>query len=263
MKIKKYQVDAFVEKLFQGNPAVVCILDQFLDPEVMQNIAAEHNLSETAFLVKANDKYIIRWFTPRAEVKLCGHATLASAYVIFNETDHQGNSVQFDTLHSGPLHVKKDNETYILDFPKSEVKQSSYTKDQISSILGLHVEDIKDSSDDLLVVLDNEEMLANFVPNIPKMMEIPIRGFILTAPSERYDFVSRFFGPRVGVNEDPVTGSAHTRLIPYWSERLGKNQMIAKQISRRGGILHCGISGDRVTIAGKAVLYSIGTILLP
>ncbi len=262
MKIKKYQVDAFAEKTFEGNPAVVCPLPQFLPEKMMQQIAMEHNLSETAFIVQDGDRYHIRWFTPVAEVELCGHATLASAYVIFEIFEHPSLEIEFQSLHRGILTVTKVNEMYELDFPAFETDPSKLNKSDLGSCLGVDIVEVRNGVTDCLVVVESESAVVAAKPDFTALTSFQRRGFIITAPSEKYDFVSRFFAPRFGVNEDPVTGSAHTLLIPYWHKKLGKTNLVARQLSSRGGTLYCTYLGDRVRIAGYASLYSEGVIFL-
>ena len=262
MEIVKYQVDAFAENLFEGNPAVVCPLVEFLEDDLMQKIAMEHNLSETAFIVDRDGTYDIRWFTPKHEVKLCGHATLASAHVIYEQLGHQEEEIIFQSMHRGQLKVTKKNDLLELDFPMGSYKKSKYTKEEIEKAMGISINEFYDADEDILIVLESEKDLASFVPDFNQMMNIPIRGFIITSRSKDYDFVSRFFAPRFGVNEDPVTGSAHTRLIAYWHKQLNKKYMIARQISERGGTVYCTYNGERAMMAGKAVLYSEGKIII-
>ncbi|WP_235297221.1 PhzF family phenazine biosynthesis protein [Portibacter marinus] len=262
MKIKKYQVDAFADRLFEGNPAVVCTVESFPERDLMQKIAMEHNLSETAFVVPEQDHYLIRWFTPLTEVDLCGHATLASAYVLMEELKEVEDKVVFQTLKRGVLTVERKNERYELNFPSTTFRTSDLDQKWIEKCLDTEVLECMDGLTDCLILVENEQKLKNLKPDFTKLSDIDRRGFIVTAPSDNYDFVSRFFAPGVGVDEDPVTGSAHTILIPYWHEKLGKINMIARQISKRGGTLYCTYMNERVGIAGSAKLYSRGEILL-
>lgn len=262
MEIRKFQIDAFAENIFEGNPAAVCLLDEFLADEILLNIASEHNLSETAFIVENGKNYDIRWFTPVAEVNLCGHATLASAFVIFECLHYKNQEIVFQSRHSGVLKVKKIEGRYELDFPVSVIHPSKYSKSELQTYFDQSIVEVWDGKEDCLVVLKDEQAVNTCIPDLKALKKLNSRGFIITAKSHQYDFVSRFFGPRVGVDEDPVTGSAHTLLIPYWAEKLGKSSMIAKQISERGGILYCGLDNERVTIAGSAKLYSEGIIYL-
>jgi predicted PhzF superfamily epimerase YddE/YHI9 len=224
MKIPIYQVDAFTNERFKGNPAAVCPLSDWLPDAVMQNIAAENNLAETAFIVAAGAQYEIRWFTPTVEVDLCGHATLASAFVLFNELGFAEDQINFVSHRSGPLSVTKIGSVLALNFP-------------VDSLIELP-----------------------FKPDFEALKVHQVRGIIVTALGETTDFVSRFFGPACGVNEDPVTGSAHTTLTPYWASVLGKNELTARQLSLRTGSLSCKLLGDRVEIAGEAMLYLRGEI---
>jgi len=261
MVIPLYQVDAFTSELFRGNPAAVCLLDSWPEDPLLQAIAAENNLSETAFLVPADSDYELRWFTPGTEVALCGHATLASAYVLFEQLAWPGESISFLTRMSGTLHVSRREDLFELDFPTTPV--ASITPPPVlEEALGVTVEHVFSAGEDVMVVLDDEQQVKDLRPHLTLLSSIECRGVIATAPAAAVDFVSRFFCPRVGIDEDPVTGSAHCALTPYWSERLGKNEMQARQISARGGELYCANAGDRVTIAGRAVLYLSGTILI-
>jgi len=261
MDIPLYQVDAFTSELFLGNPAAVCILDAWLDDSRMQAIATENNLSETAFLVPAGNDFDLRWFTPATEVALCGHATLASAKVLFDCLDHSGESISFHTRQSGTLHVSRRNDLLELDFPAESVALIP-SPDGLEDALGVNSEEVFSAGEDVLVVLGNEHQVQALQPDIPALTDVECRGIIVTAQGEQCDFVSRFFAPRVGVPEDPVTGSAHCALIPFWSERLGKTELHALQVSARGGELFCQYRGDRVRIAGNAIVYMQGTITI-
>lgn len=266
MDLEIYQIDAFADKPFNGNPAAVVPLAEWLDDKVMQSIAAENNLSETAFFVKDADRYDIRWFTPLAEVDLCGHATLASAYVIFNELNDDSETILFDSK-SGFLSVEKRTESafdkgqFVLDFP-CQAPVICDSPEGLSEALGVKItECLKNGI--YVVVLDNEKQVVGLNPNFSKLSELDVRGIIVTAPSENYDFVNRYFAPSIGIDEDPVTGSAFTKLIPYWAERLKKNRMHAKQVSQRGGEVSSELIGDRVKIAGTAIKYMQGKLFLP
>lgn len=260
MTLTIYQVDAFAEKVFEGNPAAVIALHEWLPDETMQNIALENNLSETAFFVPCENGYHIRWFTPGAEVDLCGHATLAAAHVLFQHLNYAEKEIQFES-RSGILLVKKDGALLTLNFPASDV-EAKYIPTNLKTAFNIHPHKCFKGRDDLMLCFKNEADLLKLQPDFIKIVESNTRGVICTAPSEKYDFVSRFFAPAVGVNEDPVTGSAHTMLIPYWAKQLDKTEMIAKQISKRGGILHCKYLDDRVEIGGQAVTYLVGEISL-
>ena len=259
MNLTVYQVDAFAEKVFEGNPAAVIPLnDKWLPDDVMQKLAQENNLSETAFFIKKDNCYHIRWFTPEAEVDLCGHATLATSHVMFQHLNYTADSICFQS-RSGKLSVKKEGNLLVLNFPSSEV-EAKYIHSDLKTAFGIHPQECFKGREDLMLVFKTENDIYNLEPDFAKMLEATSRGIICTAKSEKYDFVSRFFAPSVGINEDPVTGSAHTMLIPYWSEQLDKQNMLAKQISKRGGVLHCKHLDDRVEIGGKAVTYLVGTI---
>ncbi len=255
-----YIVDAFTSKLFSGNPAGVCILDKWLDDCLMQSIASENNLSETAFLVKNDMDYDLRWFTPKSEIDLCGHATLGTAYIISNFIDKDIEIMNFNTK-SGTLSVKKKDDLYELDFPSrkpAKIEITPLMRESINSeILEAHI------SRDLLLLLKNEEEVKNLNPNFHIVNKIPEGiSVVVTAKGNEVDFVSRFFAPKLGILEDPVTGSAHSTLIPFWAEKLNKDKMIAHQISERKGELYCENCGDRVKISGKAALYLKGEIFI-
>ena len=257
--IFQYQVDAFSGVVFQGNPAAVCPLDNWLDDSLMQSIAAENNLAETAFFIKDGDNYSIRWFTPTTEVALCGHATLASAFVLFDQLGVESDQVAFDSK-SGVLTVTRKGDLLEMDFPSEEPKIVAIPN-QLEEAIGSTVVECA-FNQDCVVVLESEQAVIELVPNLTLLSEIECRGVIVTAPSnsQENDFVCRFFGPRVGIDEDPVTGSAFTKLVPFWSERLNKTFFKARQVSRRGGDVVCQLKGDRVMIAGAAVLFSKGEI---
>ena len=259
MKLQIFQVDAFTSQLFSGNPAAICPLDNWLEDAVMQKIAVENNLSETAFFTGQNDVFEIRWFTPATEVDLCGHATLATAHVLFNHLNYDKRIIHFDSK-SGPLTVRKDNEFITLNFPSTRLDISEASPVLIEA-LGVNPVAVYES-DDLFVLLSSEEEVSRVEPDFNLLSKLPSRGIIVTAAGENCDFVSRFFAPSVGINEDPVTGSAHTKLIPFWAEELDKETMTARQISRRGGELLCTYLGERVEISGKAITYMIGEIFI-
>ena len=261
MKIPLYQVDAFTTKIFAGNPAAVCILEEWLEEPLLQSIAAENNLSETAFLVERDGECEIRWFTPATEVALCGHATLASAYVEFFCRAWPAQSIRFETRQAGPLTVTRRGELLEMNFP-ARPPQASETPPVLGEILGVKPKQVFTSAEDLLVVVEDETAVLQARPDFTALLNFKARGFILTAPGSRCDFVSRFFCPAVGVPEDPVTGSAHCVLIPYWSAMLGKKALHARQLSKRGGELWCRDEGERVTISGRAALYLEGTIMI-
>jgi len=262
-KIKMYQVDAFTDRLFSGNPAAVCILDEWISDELMQSIANENNLAETSFVVPKGQDFEIRWFTPAVEVDLCGHATLASAYVIFNILDYPGNNIRFHSRVSGLLSVEKTDEMLFLDFPTDKLeKLPEVQKIVIEKCIGIKPLEVFKGKSDYLAVIDSERSLKAVKPDLKEISELDSRGLIVTSKGDTVDFVSRFFAPQLGVNEDPVTGSAHTSLLPFWSERLGKTKLIANQLSERGGQLICEFKKDRCRIGGKARLYLTGEINL-
>ena len=258
MKLQIYQVDAFTQKIFAGNPAAICPLDRWLDADLMQKIALENNLSETAFFVKKDDVYEIRWFTPTFEIDLCGHATLGSAFVIFDVLKLESEIVKFHSHKSGELSVAKKEDLFILDFPSRPPVECEIPERLIEAIGKQPREVLK--SRDYFLVYETEDEIAGIAPDFAELLEIDTRAVIVTAKGENCDFVSRFFAPEVGVTEDPVTGSAHCTLIPYWAEKLGRNELFARQISARGGELFCELKGDRVKIGGNAVLYLKGEI---
>jgi len=259
MKIPIYQVDAFTSEVFSGNPAAVCLLDTWIDDERLQSIAAENNLSETAFLVQTDNGFDLRWFTPMTEVALCGHATLASAFVLQVCRNWPEDTIRFQTRQSGQLVVTKRDDFLDMDFPARPASAQNLPNG-LKEALGVTPEKTFGSAEDLMVVLGSESAVRKVRPDFTALERIACRGTIITARGDRSDFVSRFFAPRVGVREDPVTGSAHCVLIPYWAAVLGKNDLHAFQVSKRGGELFCAQAGDRVSISGKAVLYLEGSI---
>ncbi|MEZ5344793.1 MAG: PhzF family phenazine biosynthesis protein [Pyrinomonadaceae bacterium] len=257
MKLPIYQIDAFTKEIFAGNPAAICPLDEWIDADLMQSIALENNLSETAFFVKRDDFYELRWFTPTFEMDLCGHATLASAFVIFDQLASNEEVLKFQT-RSGLLEVGKDEDRLVLDFPSRPAENCEIPEGLIEAI-GKEPKEVLRSRDYLLVY-ETEEEVRTLKPNFAELLNIDTHAVIATAKGDDCDFVSRFFAPEVGVFEDPVTGSAHCTLIPYWAEKLGKNKLFARQISARGGELFCELNGDRVKIGGNARLYLTGEI---
>ncbi len=259
MNLTIYQVDAFTKQIFAGNPAAICPLTKWLPDELMQKIAAENNLSETAFFVKRNDLYELRWFTPTFEIDLCGHATLASAFIIFNELSTTETVLKFQTK-SGILTVEKQNDLLILDFPARPAEKCEVPGALIGAIGKTTTQILK--SRDYLMVYESEEEVRQINPNFAELLKIDAHAVIVTAKGDTCDFVSRFFAPEVGVFEDPVTGSAHCTLIPFWAEKLGKEKLFARQISARGGELFCELKKDRVKIGGNAVLYLKGEIYI-
>jgi len=257
VKLSIFQIDAFAEKVFQGNPAAVIPLEAWLPDDLLQDIAQENNLSETAYFIKQGDGYHIRWFTPMVEVDLCGHATLATAHVIFETLGFQGNEIVFHSK-SGELKVTKRNDLIELDFPVSTISQCETPIEIIQAFGKEPVEVWK--SDDYIAVYENESDIVSLSPDFSILNKLECRGVVATARGEKTDFVSRFFAPRCGINEDPVTGSAHCELTPYWTKQLGKNKLSAAQLSKRGGKLQCELLGKRVLIAGKAITYLEGSI---
>lgn len=258
MKIKLFQVDAFTNKLFGGNPAGVCPLDEWLPDELMQNIAFENNLAETAFFVNNGTDYDLRWFTPLAEVDLCGHATLASSHVLFEHLGYNKKEIVFHS-RSGELKVRKENGKLTLNFPADVVKKIDAPEDLIIAIGKKPIEVFKGKTDYMFVYSTQKE-IEDINPDFELIKKYKARGVIVTAKGEKSDFVSRFFAPMVGINEDPVTGSAHTTLTPYWAGELGKKEMSAKQLSKRQGDLYCKLINGRVEISGYAVTYLEGSI---
>lgn len=261
MKLTIYQVDAFAEKVFQGNPAAIVPLEDWIADDVMQKIAMENNLAETAFFVKTDTGYHIRWFTPGLEIDLCGHATLASAYIIKNFIEPHLAEINFTTQVAGTLRAMAKDGIYTLDFP-SRMPQPCDVPDKLFKSLNIStaVEVLK--SRDYFVVLPNEEAVRNIEPEFMLMKDIDSTGIIVTAKGQSADVVSRCFYPGAGIPEDPVTGSAHCNIVPYWSNKLSKTKLFCKQLSQRGGDLQCELAGDRVLMSGKCVLYLQGEITI-
>jgi predicted PhzF superfamily epimerase YddE/YHI9 len=258
MRLVIYQVDAFTDRVFSGNPAAVIPLSEWLPDELLQQIALENNLSETAFFVPESDGYRLRWFTPATEVDLCGHATLASAHVLFTRMRPSLDEVRFHSK-SGPLMVHRDGERLVLDFPARPPSAVEPPRGLVEAVGGEPSETLRAERDHLLVYESEEEVRA-LRPDFSRLMQIDHFAIIATAPGKQHDFVSRFFAPRKGVPEDPVTGSAHCTLTPYWAKRSGKNRLRARQVSARGGDLECELRGDRVRMTGRAVLYLEGFV---
>lgn len=259
MKLPIYQVDAFADKPFTGNPAAICPLESWLEDQQMQAIAEENNLSETAFIVPTQEGYYIRWFTPTCEVDLCGHATLAAAHVAINHLNDHRNPITFDSK-SGTLLVNHHQNILTLDFP-------ALTREEIKTppalINGLGKTPTHTfAADDYLAVFESEDDITGLSPDFSILGQLDRRGIIATAPGKNVDFVSRFFAPNAGINEDPVTGSAHCLLTPYWANRLNLTQLTAKQLSKRGGTLVCELKNDRVLLSGRAIDYLKGEIFL-
>jgi PhzF family phenazine biosynthesis protein len=263
MKLSIYQVDAFADKLFSGNPAAVVPLKEWLPDETLQKIAMENNLAETAFFLPSKEKgadFELRWFTPEVEINLCGHATLASAYVIFHLLKAKKKQVSFSSK-SGLLHVARKGEMIELDFPSWKPEKLNDYPAGLSQALGVEKIAGVYRHRDLLVEVSSQQEVEDASPDFAAIKKIADK-VIITAPGHDFDFVSRFFAPGVGVDEDPVTGSAHSQLIPFWSERLNKTKMTAKQLSKRGGILHVEQNGERVKMGGYCVFYMEGKIRL-
>ncbi len=255
--IKTYQIDAFANKVFEGNPAMVVPLDVWIDDKLMQKIAQENNLSETAFFVQKDEICELRWFTPLHEVDMCGHATLASAYVLFECMGYERDIIEFSTK-SGILEVRKDENNFIMDFPIQTIAPCDISQ-KIEQAFG--VKPLATfASMDYIVIFEHEEEVTNATPNLTILKALDLRGVCITSKSEKYDFVTRFFAPKYGIDEDPVTGSAFTQLVSYWKEILKKDEFFAKQLSARGGEVSCLLKGERVEIRGEAVKYLEGMI---
>jgi len=260
MRLELFQVDSFTNKIFEGNPAGV-IFSEFLPNEVMQKIALENNLSETAFVYEEGNDYRIKWFSPLMEIDLCGHATLAAAHIYFTEINRDANSITFISSKNGSLEVIRKNNYLYLNFPVDQYAPIPIDDDLINMIGETPIEAFK-GRDDIMCIFEDESIIYNIEPNKSLLKLFPVRGLIVSAKSLDYDFVSRCFFPITGVDEDPVTGSAHTTLTPYWAKQLGKDSLLAKQVSSRGGELKCVLEGDRVIIGGEAVTYLKGFITI-
>lgn len=258
MKQKIFQVDAFTRDAFSGNPAGVCIMEKWISDDLMQKIAEENNLAETAFAVNKGDYYELRWFTPLVEVDLCGHATLAASHVLFNHLSYSKKEIHFES-RSGTLKVRKDRDLLVLNLPTDKTEKISPPAALLASLNIAPIEAYKGITD-IMLIYKNQTEIERLHPDFGKMRSTTVRGVIVTAKGNDCDFVSRFFAPGVGINEDPVTGSAHTTLIPYWSAQLKKIEMEAVQLSKRRGYLKCKHLGERVEIAGKAITYLEGFI---
>ncbi|MDO9276780.1 MAG: PhzF family phenazine biosynthesis protein [Lutibacter sp.] len=255
-----FQVDAFNNAVFKGNPAAVCPLEKWISDELMQAIAEENNLSETVFFVKNENSFDIKWFTPTCEIDLCGHATLAAAHIIFSELNFKEKQLEFNSK-SGKLTVTKSENWYTLNFPSEEFTEIE-TPELIKQALNVPVLKTFKGKWKLLVELENEAVIKNLKPNFHLLTQLESSGIIVTAKGDTADFVSRFFAPKIGINEDPVTGSAHTLLIPYWAKKLHKTKLEAVQLSKRTGILKCEYLNDRVEMSGQAVTYLKGQLIL-
>lgn len=252
MKLRQYQVDAFAARVFEGNPAAVCPLESWLDDALLQAIAAENNLSETAFFVATEQGFQLRWFTPVREVDLCGHATLASAHVLFEILGHTEDVVSFST-RSGELSVRRTEGLLAMDFPAIPPRPCAAPAALIEGLGRRPLEVL--AADDYIAVLDSEAAVRALSPDLSRLAELDLRGVIVTARGDEVDFVSRFFGPKYGIPEDPVTGSAHCELAPYWAALFERRSLRARQVSRRGGNVHCELHGDRVILSGTAVTF--------
>ena len=259
MELEQYQVSAFSGRRFGGNPAAVVGLKEWLPDALMQAVAAENNLSETAFYCPAGDGFELRWFTPEVEVDLCGHATLATAHVLFNELGYQAETIEFST-RSGILSVRRSGDSIAMDFPACEAVATDLDT-AVTAALGDQADAAFDAGS-LLYLYTNEAQVRALRPDMKALLGASDRPVIVTAPGDEVDFVSRFFGPQVGIDEDPVTGSAHCALTPFWSQRLQKTTLQARQVSRRGGELTCRLEGDRVKLTGQALTFMHGTLRL-
>ena len=255
--MKQYIVDAFTDQVFHGNQAAVCVLDEWLPDELMMDITKENNFSETAFTVKEADGYRLRWFTPGGEIDLCGHATLGTSYVLFNYYEPEADSITFHTL-SGDLYIRRDTDRIVMDFPAYRLNEVPVTKQMADAMGAEPCQAFMDR--DLLLVYDDEDTVRGLAPDFEAAEKLEGLGIGVTAPGRGYDCVSRFFVPKLKVNEDPVTGSVHCMIAPYWAGRLGKKVINAYQASARGGELLCGIEDDRVTVAGKVALFSVSEL---
>jgi PhzF family phenazine biosynthesis protein len=257
--MKQYIADAFTDTLFHGNQAAVCVLDEWLPDKMMMDIARENNFSETAFTVKAGEGYDLRWFTPGDEINLCGHATLATAYVLFNFYEKDADGIVFHTM-SGDLFCVRRGERIEMDFPAYSLNEVPVTDEMAAAMGATPKEAYLDR--DLLLVYEDEDIIRNMKPDIEKVKQLKGMGVGVTAPGKDYDCVSRFFVPELSIPEDPVTGSVHCMITPYWTERLGKSSLKAYQASDRGGELVCELKGDRVIISGKAVIFAVSELML-
>jgi PhzF family phenazine biosynthesis protein len=255
-----YQIDAFADRLFAGNPAAVCPLDAWLPERVMQDIATENNLSETAYMVPRGNDFDIRWFTPKAEIELAGHPTLAAAYLILTRLQPSRATVRFHSRKGDVIDVVRDGDVFSMDFPARPAKPAGDLP-AVGRALGADAAEYL-MGRDAVAVFDREEQVRALAPDFGKVAALGYHGVLVTAPGRDCDFVSRFFVPNMGINEDPVTGSTHCTLIPFWAARLGKDELFARQVSARGGEIFCRHRGERVTIGGRAVLYMEGRIFL-
>jgi PhzF family phenazine biosynthesis protein len=262
MRLPLYQIDAFTDRVFAGNPAAVVPLEAWLPDATLQAIAAENNLSETAFFLREGDDYALRWFTPDVEVELCGHATLATGHLILGRLEPRRAAVSFRTLKAGTLTVTREGEALAMDFP-ARPSRPVPAPEGLAAALGVPPRSVEAARDHVAIYARQADVAA-LRPDLTALAQLPCFAVVATAPGEDgIDFVSRFFAPALGIPEDPVTGSAHCTLIPYWAERLGKTRLRARQISARGGDLDCSLRGDRVTITGRCALYLEGSIVVP
>lgn len=262
MPLQVFQVDAFTATPFAGNPAAVCPLAEWLDDELLRVVAAENNLSETAYLVPRGDHYELRWFTPRCEVKLCGHATLASAFVLLQVLGAKHDSVRFETRFSGTLTVSRDGDLFAMDFPALVPWACATPPVALIEGLGATPATVVQIEDNYFAVYEREEDIRRIRPDFHLLEKLHPAGVAITAPGNDADFVSRYFAPSYGIPEDPVTGSTHCSLAPYWAQRLGKTKLHARQVSERGGEMWCEVKGDRVILKGNAVLMLRGELLI-
>src|SRR3954453_10575545 len=261
MKLPYFEVAAFTQRAFGGNPAGVCLLEKRLPDTLLQSIAAENNLAETAFVVPRDGGYELCWFTPVAEIDLCGHATLGSGHVLVRHRGVQDTVMRFQTRHAGELRVEREGDRLVLDFPVRPVTRSAIT-DEVVDALGAKPQELYQARD-YMAVFSSADEVRGLRPDMTRLTQLPLEGVLVTAPGDDCDFVSRFFVPKQGIPEDHVTGSTHCNLIPFWAERQGKTKMFARQVSQRGGELYCEVRGDRVRIGGDTVTYLTGEINVP
>ncbi len=261
MTLALFQVDTFTDQLFKGNPAAVVPLGTWLPDSTMQAIAEENNLSETAFFIPNGDGFHLRWFTPTIEVDFCGHATMATSHVLFQHLDYEKDQIEYQT-RVGLVSVRQSENGYEMDAPADQLHEEIIPS-SLEDALGAKIKELYSGREDLLAIVESEEVVRHVKPNFEAVAKLTNRGLLVSAPGEQVDFVSRCFFPNAGIDEDPVTGSAHTTMAPYWSERLGKSELTAHQISSRGGKVHCQLEQDRVILGGKAVTYLTGELFLP
>jgi len=262
MKLPIYIADAFTDKLFGGNPAAICPLHEWLPDATMQRLAAENNLSETAFIIEEDDHFRIRWFTPATEVKLCGHATLASAHIFYTELGHSKPEIWFESLNGMLTVARKNENTYTLDFPANPPELAADIPEGLFEGLRIEKALVYNTTFDYMVVVASQQIIESLKPDFAQLAKVKARGVIVTAKGKDTDFVSRCFYPQSGINEDPVTGSAHTIMVPYWAKELGKAAFTAVQLSKRKGFLDCELKGNRVLMSGNAVTYLKGEYII-